>query len=110
MSRGGWEKCAHPAERAVALMQAGSNWGYVERLERRFGEGIVQELLDAGVVRLLPKVGVVILEPPLSVPDQWQLEAKRLKGAAWLRREIRRRQQLRRRWRAREADGEGAPA
>ena len=88
----GWEKVARPAERAVAVMQACGDCFFVERFESRWGTEAMQQLLEAKVVRLLPKVQVLILDPQYRVEDQWELRFGEEHGKAALRRYVERRQ------------------
>ena len=95
---GGWEKCARPAERAVAVLQSHSNvfWSS-RRFVNRFGKETLEELADAGVVQDASSWAVV-LEKPYRVRDQWQLEYARKHSEDGLRRELERLRSIRRRY------------
>lgn len=88
MTGHGWESCARPAERAVAVLQAADNWFRADRFESRWGREALKELLDARVLRLFPKLRFLSLEPKYCVRDQWQLRFAEEYGEAGLRKEI----------------------
>ena len=94
---GGWEKCDRPAERAVAVIQAHSNYFHADFFKSRWGKRALDELLEAGVLRRFP-FGRLSLEPRYRVASQWKLEFAQEHGEAALRKELTRSHRAMRRW------------
>ncbi len=72
----GWEKCAHPAELAVAVLQGRRGNGmYVHHFMSRWGPEVMWELVFSGVLQYQARFGGgerVCLAPEFCAPEREQ--------------------------------------